>query len=84
MHHFQYKNNHMYCENVAVADIAGQVGTPFYLYSAATLKRHFNAFDSGFDGINHLTCFAVKACSNISILHQFAGMGGGADIVSGG
>ncbi len=84
MHHFQYKNNIMHCEDIAVPEIAAKTGTPFYLYSAATLKRHFHAFDSGFKGINHLTCFAVKACSNISILQQFGRMGGGADIVSGG
>lgn len=84
MHHFQYINNTLHCEDVAVTEIAAHIGTPLYLYSAATLKRHFQAFDSGFDGIDHLTCFAVKACSNISILHKFAGMGGGADIVSGG
>lgn len=84
MHYFQYKNNEMYCEDVAVTEIAAETGTPFYLYSTATLKRHFNAFDTGFEGINHLTCFAVKACSNLSILHLFGSMGGGADIVSGG
>jgi len=84
MHHFQYKNNELFCENVPVREIARSVGTPFYLYSAATLTRHFQAFDSAFDGTGHLTCFAVKACSNISILHLFARLGGGADIVSGG
>lgn len=84
MNHFQYKNNQLYCEDVLVAEIAAQLGTPLYIYSRATLKRHFHSFDSSFDGISHLTCFAVKACSNISILHQFARIGGGADIVSGG
>jgi diaminopimelate decarboxylase len=84
MHHFIYKNGALYCEDVSIQDIADQVGTPFYLYSTATLKRHFQAFDSGFDGMDHLTCFAVKACSNIAILNLFAQMGGGADIVSGG
>ena len=84
MHHFQYKNNIMHCEEVPIPEIAARVGTPFYLYSAATLDRHFQAFDSGFAPIPHLTCFAVKACSNIAILQRFATMGGGADIVSGG
>ena len=84
MHHFTYKNGALYCEDVSIQDIADQVGTPFYLYSTATLKRHFQAFDSGFDGMEHLTCFAVKACSNIAILNLFGRMGGGADIVSGG
>jgi diaminopimelate decarboxylase len=84
MHHFKYKKGALYCEDVAIQDIADQVGTPFYLYSTATLKRHFQAFDSGFDGMDHLTCFAVKACSNIAVLNIFAKMGSGADIVSGG
>ena len=84
MHHFQYRNKQLYCEDVPVAKIAAQLGTPLYLYSRAALKRHFHAFDGSFDNIRHLTCFAVKACSNISILRQFTGMGGGADIVSGG
>jgi diaminopimelate decarboxylase len=84
MHHFQYKNNGLYCEEVPVTEIAGSVGTPFYLYSEATLIRHFKAFDKGFDGMEHLTCFAVKSCSNIAILNLFASLGGGADIVSGG
>jgi len=84
MHHFQYKDSVLHCEDVPVPEIAARVGTPFYLYSSATLKRHFTAFDSGFSAIDHLTCFAVKACSNIAVLNQFARMGGGADIVSGG
>jgi len=84
MHHFSYKNGALYCEDVSIRAIADQVETPFYLYSSATLKRHFQAFDSGFDGVDHLTCFAVKACSNIAILNIFGAMGGGADIVSGG
>ncbi|MDH3329857.1 MAG: diaminopimelate decarboxylase [Desulfobulbaceae bacterium] len=84
MHHFQYKNNELFCEDVPVTKIAQSVGTPFYLYSEATLTRHFKAFDSAFDGTDHLTCFAVKACSNIAILHLFSRLGGGADIVSGG
>ena len=84
MNHFVYKNGEFFCEEMSVADIAREVGTPFYLYSKATLTRHFQTFDSAFDGIEHLTCFAVKACSNLSILHLFSGLGGGADIVSGG
>jgi len=84
LNHFVSKNGELFCEQVAVADIAREVGTPFYLYSKATLTRHFQAFDSAFAGIDHLTCFAVKACSNIAILNLFAGLGGGADIVSGG
>ena len=84
MNHFTYKNGFLHCEDKPVQDIAEEVGTPFYLYSTATLQRHFDAFDSGFNGMKHQTCFAVKACSNLSILNIFAQMGGGADIVSGG
>jgi diaminopimelate decarboxylase len=84
MNHFTYKNGVLCCEDRRIQDIAKKVGTPFYLYSTATLKRHFDAFDSGFDGMKHQTCFAVKACSNIAILNIFGKMGGGADIVSGG
>jgi diaminopimelate decarboxylase len=84
MNHFIYQNGELCCESVRIKDIAAQVGTPFYLYSSATLKRHFTAFESGFAGMAHQTCFAVKACSNIAILNLFAKLGGGADIVSGG
>jgi diaminopimelate decarboxylase len=84
MNHFTYHNGELCCEDVRLRDIAAQVGTPFYLYSSATLKRHFTAFESGFEGMAHQTCFAVKACSNIAILNLFARLGGGADIVSGG
>ncbi len=84
MHHFSYKNAELYCEDVPVRKIADHVGTPFYLYSHATLVRHFNAFDSAFDGIEHLTCFSVKSNSNIAILRLFSRLGAGADIVSGG
>ncbi|NOQ45379.1 MAG: diaminopimelate decarboxylase, partial [Desulfobulbaceae bacterium] len=84
MHHFKYRNNTLHCEDVAVTEIAAIVGTPFYLYSSATLERHFQVFDNGFDGIPHIICFAVKACSNIAILNLFGRQGGGADIVSGG
>lgn len=84
MHHFHYRNRELYCEEMPIREIVRQVGTPLYVYSEATLTRHFHAFDSGFAGIPHLTCFAVKACSNIALLNLFARLGGGADIVSGG
>ncbi|KPJ99997.1 MAG: diaminopimelate decarboxylase [Desulfobacterales bacterium SG8_35] len=84
MHHFIYKNNELYCESVAVDDIAKAVGTPFYLYSSATLTHHFNTFDKSFGDLPHLTCFAVKSCSNLAVLRLFSTLGGGADIVSGG
>jgi len=84
MHNFQYRNNELFCEDVPVADIAGEVKTPFYLYSCETLKRHFRAFNDSFKDINHLTCFSMKSNSNIAVLRLFAGEGGGVDIVSGG
>ena len=84
MNHFQYKNQALYCEELSVADIAEAVRTPFYLYSHATMKRHFRAFDDSFKGLDHLTCFSMKANSNLAIIRLFAGEGGGVDIVSGG
>ncbi len=84
MDHFEYKDNQLYCEAVSVEEVAHQVGTPFYLYSSATLTSHFKRFDSVFTDIPQITCFAVKACSNLAILRLFARLGGGADIVSGG
>jgi len=69
---------------VAIEDIARSVGTPFYLYSSATLTHHFTTFDKSFGELPHLTCFAVKACSNLAVLRLFSNLGGGADIVSGG
>jgi diaminopimelate decarboxylase len=84
MHHFNYQSGELYCENVPVRRIAARVGTPFYLYSAATLSHHFRVFEASFQGFPHLVCFAVKANANLAILRLFARMGGGADIVSGG
>jgi diaminopimelate decarboxylase len=84
MHHFQYKNSELHCEDVPVSRIAKEIGTPFYLYSYATLKQHFRAFDDAFSDVPHLTCFAMKSNSNLAILKLFALEGGGVDIVSGG
>jgi len=84
MHHFQYKGDAMYCEDVAVQDIAEAVGTPFYLYSHATLTQHFRAFQNAFKGSDHLICFSAKSNSNQAVLRLFANLGGGLDIVSGG
>ncbi|RLB88918.1 MAG: diaminopimelate decarboxylase [Deltaproteobacteria bacterium] len=84
MHHFHYHNNCMYCEDVPVPEIAQKTGTPFYLYSHATLRHHFLVFQKAFEGIPHLICFSVKANSNIAVLRLFGNLGGGLDIVSGG
>lgn len=84
MNHFVYKNDDLYCEDVSVSHVAEQVGTPFYLYSYSTIRRHFGVFENAFNGLDHLTCFSVKSNSNIAILRLLALEGGGADIVSGG
>ncbi len=82
MHHFSYKERQLFAEEVALKDIAARVGTPFYVYSARTLRRHFRVFDEAFAGTDHLVCYAMKALSNLSILKLFASMGSGFDIVS--
>ena len=84
MHHFQYRDDILHCEEVPLPTIALEVGTPFYCYSHATLTRHFRVFDEAFAAIPHLICFALKANSNLAILKLFGSMGGGADVVSGG
>jgi diaminopimelate decarboxylase len=84
MNHFTYREDELYCEDVAVAKIAAEVGTPFYLYSHATLTRHFKAFSEAFAGMEKLICFSAKANTNLAILKLFASAGCGLDIVSGG
>ena len=84
MHHFTYREDELYCEDVAVQKIAAEVGTPFYLYSHATLKRHFKAFSDAFAGMQKLICFSAKANTNLAVLKLFATAGCGLDIVSGG
>mgnify|MGYP001817730505 CR=1 FL=1 len=84
MHHFHYIDGELYCENVPVRRIAEAVGTPFYLYSHATLSHHLRIFDAAFAGFPHIICFAVKANANLAILRLFAQLGAGADIVCGG
>jgi diaminopimelate decarboxylase len=84
MHHFQYKQDELYCENVPLREIAARVGTPCYVYSHATLVHHFTVFDRSFEAVPHLTCFSAKANSNLAVLRLFSKLGGGADIVSGG
>lgn len=84
MHHFEMKNGTLYAEGVSVKELAKRYGTPLYIYSSATLKRHFQAFDSAFDAVPHLTCYSVKANSNLAVLRLLASLGAGMDIVSGG
>lgn len=84
MHHFHYVSDSLYCEHVPLERIAEEVGTPCYVYSHATLVHHFKVFDGAFSSVEHYTCFAAKANSNIAILSLFGSLGAGVDIVSGG
>lgn len=88
MDHFQYKNGELYVENIAISDIADQVGTPFYCYSTATLTHHFAVLTAAFEKAKltpkPLICFSVKANSNIAVIATLAQCGAGADIVSSG
>jgi diaminopimelate decarboxylase len=84
MDHFQLRAGELYAEDVALRQIAERVGTPCYVYSLATLRRHYRVFDEAFAGTQHIVCFSVKANSNIAVLRTFAREGSGFDIVSGG
>ncbi len=84
MHDFAYRQGEYYCEDVPLSRIAKEAGTPFYVYSHATLVRHFRALDSAFQSVPHIIAFAMKANSNLAILRLMAREGSGADIVSGG
>jgi len=84
MDYFNYHDGHLCAEDVPLADIAAQHGTPTYVYSRATLERHWRAFDNALAGRPHLICYAVKANSTLAILNLFARLGSGFDIVSGG
>jgi len=84
MDHFLYRHGTLHAENLPVAGIAAAVGTPFYLYSAATLRRHFALFNEALSGMPHLVCYAMKANSNQAILKLLGDMGAGMDVVSGG
>jgi len=84
MNHFHYRNREMFAEEVPLKRIAHEVGTPAYIYSLATLKRHYKVFDQAFAKVPHIVCFSVKANSNLALLRTFANEGSGFDIVSGG
>ncbi|MFT4651192.1 MAG: diaminopimelate decarboxylase [Polaribacter sp.] len=84
MDHFNYKDDALYCEDVAISTLAETYGTPLYVYSRATLERHWHAFDDALAGREHLVCYAVKANSNIAVLNVLARLGSGFDIVSSG
>ena len=82
MNHFTYQNNQLFAENVAVQSIVEKHGSPCYIYSRATLERHWNAFNDAFGAQAHLICYAVKANSNLGVLNVLARLGSGFDIVS--
>ncbi len=82
MDYFNYKNNQLMAEELPVSQLAQQFGTPLYIYSRATLERHWHAFDSALTGHPHLICFAVKSNPNIALLNLLAKLGSGFDIVS--
>ncbi len=82
MDHFLYRDGALYAEDVPVADIAAAVGTPFYVYSTATLTRHFKLFDEALDWADHLVCYAMKSLSNQAVIKVLANAGAGMDVVS--
>ncbi len=84
MDHFLYRDGALFAEDVPISEIAAAVGTPFYVYSTATLLRHFKLFDDALEGTDHLVCYAMKAASNQAILKTLAQAGAGMDVVSGG
>jgi len=84
MDYFNYVNNVYYAEDVSIVDIAHQYGTPVYIYSRATIERHWRAFDKALGSHKHKICYAVKANSNLAVLNILARLGSGFDIVSGG
>ena len=84
MHHFDYRNGRLHAEDVALDAIAEAVGTPFYVYSTATLARHLSVFTEALSGLNATVCFAMKANSNLAVLRTLVKLGAGMDVVSGG
>ncbi|MCB1419712.1 MAG: diaminopimelate decarboxylase [Notoacmeibacter sp.] len=82
MNHFEYRDGVLHAEDVPVPLLAEQVGTPFYVYSSATLTRHFQVFSKAFEGLDTLVCYAMKANSNQAVLRTLAMLGAGADVVS--
>lgn len=84
MHHFEYRGGVLHAEDVSLEKIAADVGTPFYCYSEATIRRHIRVFQAAFKGCNTLIAYSVKANPNISVIKVLASEGAGADVVSGG
>src|SRR5215210_6475085 len=84
MHHFAYRDGMMHAEGVSLAALAGEVGTPFYCYSTATLERHYKVFAGAFADVPSRVCYAMKANSSQAVIATLARLGAGADVVSGG
>jgi diaminopimelate decarboxylase len=84
MDHFLYRNGILHAEDVPLPEIAAAVGTPFYVYSTATLTRHYQLFKDALDGVPNMVCYAMKANSNQAVLKVLADLGAGMDVVSGG
>jgi diaminopimelate decarboxylase len=84
MDHFLYRNGILHAEDVPLTEIAAHVGTPAYVYSTATLVRHYTVFSEALSGLPHLICYAMKANSNLAVLRLMASLGAGMDVVSGG
>ncbi|MEQ1608892.1 MAG: diaminopimelate decarboxylase [Hyphomonadaceae bacterium] len=84
MHHFAYRNGVLHCEDVSLEAVARELGTPAYVYSDATLRRHYSVLADAFANRNVLIAYAVKANSNLGVIATLAEMGAGADVVSGG
>jgi diaminopimelate decarboxylase len=82
MHHFAYRGDELYCEDVPLAKIVAEVGSPVYVYSHATLQRHYRVFDGALAKHRHLICYSVKANSNLAVLRTLVGLGAGVDTVS--
>jgi diaminopimelate decarboxylase len=84
MDHFLYKDGILHAEDVPIPRIAAEVGTPFYLYSCATLTRHYRLFEEALEGLDHLVCYSMKSNSNQAVISHLAKLGAGMDVVSGG
>ncbi len=82
MNHFRYRDGALFAEDVAVSDIAAEVGTPFYCYSTATLRRHYRVFEAAFPDLDTRVCYALKANGSLAVVRTFAELGAGADVVS--
>jgi diaminopimelate decarboxylase len=82
MHHFAYRDGVLHAEDVNLAVLAGEIGTPFYCYSTATLERHYRVMDQAFAGTDHQICYAMKANSNQAVIRTMAELGAGMDVVS--